>query len=263
MHLVDSRVIENVRVGERHFRIALEAPPIADSVRPGQFVMVRVAQGRDPLLRRPFAVYSVGDGVIELLYRIVGRGTTILSGVRAGDSLSLLGPMGTPFEIPDSVERALVVAGGIGIASLTLLLETLRDRGTDGALYYGFRGAGETLEIERYRGLSAQMGVSSEDGSLGRPGFVTDWITTGREREPVVVADAWYGCGPISMMKTLARLAGERGIACQVSLEARMACGLGVCLGCAVPTVGGEYRRVCKDGPVFDASEILWEEVPE
>jgi len=262
MHLIDGRVVENVRVGESHFRLAFEAPPIASSVRPGQFVMVRVAPGRDPLLRRPFAVYSTRDGAIEILYRVVGRGTALLAHVSPGETLSLLGPIGTPFQILRSVNRALVVAGGIGIASVTVLLETLRSQGVDATLYYGFKGKGEELELERYRRLTAHMEISSDDGCFGRAGLVTDRITQGREEGPENAADVWYACGPVPMLRVVAREAAVRGMACQVSLEARMACGLGVCLGCAVQTVGQGYRRVCRDGPVFHASEIVWEELP-
>jgi len=262
MYLIDGRVIENVRVGERHFRMAIEAPPIASSVRPGQFVMVRVAPGRDPLLRRPLAVYSVRDQMVELLYRVVGQGTSLLAEVSPGETLSLLGPLGSPFQIPKPMKRAIVVAGGIGIASMTILLKALRGERVEATLYYGFKGKGEALEIERYRSLAAHTEISSEDGCIGRAGLVTDRITDGDREAPEIAADGWYACGPVPMMRVVAREAESRGVACQVSLEARMACGLGTCLGCAVQTTGEGYRRVCRDGPVFNASEIVWEELP-
>lgn len=262
MQSVESKILYNDRVAEGYFRLGLEWK--APGVRAGHFVMLRVSDGMDPLLRRPFGVYrtigakgaSMRGAGVEILYRVVGRGTTILSAKRPGEALGVLGPLGNGFPVPEKGKKALLVAGGMGIAPLYMLAQ-----GLPGAtLLFGCRTKKETVLLRDFRGLGLRIKTATEDGSAGAKGFVTALLEKDIGKDTVV-----YACGPVGMLKAAAAICGKSGARCLVSLERSMACGIGVCLGCAVRTIDHEakkervYRMVCSDGPVFDGEEIDWE----
>ena len=244
------------------FRLRLEAPEIAAAARPGQFVMAACGVERDPLLRRPFSVHDVTeDGGLDLLIREVGRGTALLAALRAGERVSVLGPLGRGFSLPGESEQGEIalVGGGIGTAPLLFLARRLLERGRAAEGVHVLVGAAHAAEArilrEDFLELGCPVHISTDDGSLGHHGFVTELL-------PLLPAgiNRICACGPRPMMAAAARFAEARGIACEVSLETRMACGLGACLGCAVPVPGepNRYRHVCKDGPVFNAREVDW-----
>ncbi|MBI5599745.1 MAG: dihydroorotate dehydrogenase electron transfer subunit [Deltaproteobacteria bacterium] len=261
-------VAHNRLIAPGYYRMGLQWK--SPGVTPGQFIMLRVsADSLDPLLRRPFGVYDVLRGAkgIEILYRVVGRGTKIMSTLRPGDMADIFGPLGNGFPAVKDPGRAVMVAGGMGIAPFYMLAKDILKRGENAALFYGARGrtdAAIATDFRKLKGLKVE--VATEDGSMGEKGLVTDifgkkavWLAG----EASVV----YACGPSGMLKEVARISKKNGLRCFVSLERAMACGIGVCLGCAVRTgkTAGKgtdrkkYGMVCSDGPVFPGEDIEWE----
>jgi len=251
-------VLENRKLARKTYLMRLEAPAIARSGRPGQFVMVQTGpypeSGGGPLLKRPFSIHRLGPGdEIALLYRVVGVGTKLLALVRPGESLELLGPLGRGFDPPAGMKRAYLAAGGVGLAPLLALAEDLAGQ-ADLTLFYGEAAAAD-LPPESYLKLfPAEIVLTTEDGGAGEKGLVTRPLARALADDPAPV----LACGPAAMLAEAARLAQAYRVPAWVSLEARMACGLGACLGCAVPINKGGYARVCTEGPVFRAAEVQW-----
>jgi len=239
--------VTDVRVaGTDTVHIVFEAPEIASLSRPGQFLMVGFPSPfSDPFLRRPLAIAGASLNRIEILVRVAGWGTALISNVSPGDSLPVLGPLGNGFMEPTG--RTILAAGGIGVAPLLYA----HSHWDNTVLCYGESGASYLCET---RGNENKCRLCTEDGSLGIRGLVTDIL----EDEIEKGASAIYACGPLPMLKRTYEITKSTNIDCYVSLEERMACGIGVCQGCVVP-VDGEYKRVCRDGPVFDAGLIDWE----
>jgi len=262
-------VIANEQTQAGYGLLRLEAPAIARECTPGQFVMARVASVHDPLLRRAFAVHSADRdaGRLELLYGVVGKGTHLLAALRPGDTLDLLGPLGHGFEL-DLSRDSLLVAGGFGAAPLLFLAQEISRCGGSGRLFYGCRTATSLIRAAEFERLGIELVVATEDGSRGHRGLVTEVLLpalmAGGIGPPLATV---YGCGPRPMLAAVARLCSGVGVPCQVSLHSFMGCGIGACLGCAVPRKAGErnehltYAKVCVDGPVFDAAEIELEEL--
>lgn len=238
-------------------RMGLAAPELA-AARPGQFLTVRCGGGVAPFLRRPFAVFKTdrSSGRIEILFSTVGEGTRWLADRRPGDVLDLLGPLGKPFEPPQPTGRAVLVAGGVGIASLYLLATELARNGWRTSVLLGAPSAAALLCRDDLEDLGAAVEVATDDGSEGHKGPVTDLLPRHLHE-----ADAVFACGPWLMLHKVAAMCKEARVPCQVSLDRRMACGTGACMGCVVQVRTGrgvQYKRVCKDGPVFPAEEIVW-----
>ncbi len=236
---------------------------------PGQFVMLSPGalsgvMRSDPLLPRPMAVYretrSGDDCEIEILFKRHGRGTALLADSLPGQRLRLVGPLGRGFQVPGAGEQALLVAGGTGVASIRELAARCAEQaGPMPRVLLGARSAVDLMGLSDFETLEVSLGVSTEDGSLGREGRVTDLL------EDVLAKDEpfrVYCCGPTPMMRRVAELAEAAGRPCVVSLENPMACGFGVCLGCAAPMRAGGYALVCREGPVFAASDLSWEGMP-
>jgi len=250
-------VVRNEEVARDTFLMELESPSIASAAKPGQFVMLRVSERPDPLLRRPFSICNTRDGtILFLLYRVVGKGTRIMAGTKAGSLLSVLGPLGRGFEPPGAGEACLFVAGGMGIAPLALLARSLEERHI--SFMAGYGTAAEIIPPEQMGMQGIEIELATDDGSAGYHGLVTGLLEEGLAEKGRKFV---YSCGPLPMLRKVADLCLEKGVACQVSLESAMACGLGACQGCAVkaaPREGRAYLHVCGDGPVFNASAIDW-----
>ena len=270
-----ARIVRHEALNPDHFLLTLECPSIARASRPGQFVMLQVREGHDPLLRRPMSVFRVPPGRrrIQILYKVVGPGTRYLSRQPPGAELRTLGPLGNGFRLPRGAARAAVppsrpvlVAGGIGIAIFPFLLEALPPRGPRPILLFGARTARDLVALDAFRRRGTLLRLATEDGSRGARGFVT------RLLEPLLEAPRGpaaadgrpelYVCGPTPMMKAVGALAVEAGVPCQLALESQMPCGIGVCLGCVVrcrdeDPGGPPFRRVCTEGPVFEAARVL------
>jgi dihydroorotate dehydrogenase electron transfer subunit len=262
----EASVVENRAEGGANRRLVLrvEGWPGFD---PGQFVMVspgaRAAAHRtDPLLPRPMAVYRAREGNgaadVEILYKVIGRGTRLLAETLPGQRIGVVGPLGCAFDPPEPGGRALMVAGGTGIASVYEFAR--RSSGeTAVSVLLGARTAEDLMGVADFSDLDVDLRISTEDGSSGKRGLVTALL----EEALGEAGDARvYACGPTPMMRRCAELVAERGRSCTVSLENHMACGFGVCLGCAAPLRGGGYALVCRDGPMFDAAAMDWEGLP-
>ncbi len=236
--------------------LTINSPQIASTARPGQFVMVRCSSVDDPLLRRPFSIHNTSpDGTIQILFKIIGRGTAILSRLQPGQSISLIGPLGKGFEFSRSGPVCLL-GGGMGIAPLYLLAKQLQEKHkyNDIVLLGAARGCEVTGLNDQFIELGMQVQCATDDGSFGHHGFVTELLS---DLDPSV--QKVFACGPFPMMKIVAAYCKEQNINCQVSLETHMACGLGACLGCTIHGSDGKYRHVCKHGPVFNGLEVAWE----
>jgi len=254
-----AKVLLNRPAGRGYYRLVLQAPALAAAAAPGHFVMLRVSENLDPLLARPFGISAIiSKRYIELYYRVVGRGTTLLSTVEPGQTLTVLGPLGNGFPAPERSSTPLLVAGGSGFPPL---LYFATHYGKQSHLFVGSRDK-ECLPpaavMKDLRSRTKAIHYATEDGSRGVCGFVTDTLAKYLIRPAAGGAPVIYACGPNAMLAAVSRLAAEHSVPCYVSMEERMACGLGVCMGCSVSMKAGGYKRVCKEGPVFLASEIDW-----
>jgi dihydroorotate dehydrogenase electron transfer subunit len=255
-------ILYNKKIGPDYFRMALECPALAGMARPGQFVMVRVPDMPVPFLRRPFSVHRPlieAEKLIgfELLYKVVGKGTRVMSEMKAGDLLDVLGPLGNGFSYSKGLNRAFLVAGGVGVASLYYLAQRLSEDSAAGmTIFLGGCSAADILCEKAFRAMGAVVMITTEDCSLGETGLITPVVdkTIHSDGKPDVI----FACGPLPMLKAVGDIAAAHGVPCQLSLESAMACGFGVCLGCAVETASadGGYWHVCKDGPVFDSRDV-------
>ncbi len=262
-------VLRNREIVPEIFLLALEEPRIAAQSRPGQFLMVSLAELDEPLLPRPFAVFNVEGPRLEILYRRVGRGTALLARMRAGEVLNVLGPLGNGFSLPEPSVAALVLAGGIGIASVHFLLLHLLRRGGTGhtILLYGCRTREEHIPLGTLESRGLLIRRAAEDGKRGLKGKVTELLPKFRDEGivPSTTETEAFVCGPLPMLKAAAGQLEQFRIPAQFSLEARMACGYGVCQGCVIPVGDGgdpaglRYRKVCTEGPVFPAADVFWE----
>ena len=220
---------------------------------PGQFAQVRVDGSPSTYLRRPISLHDVRaqQREIDLLVQQVGEGTRHLAKAQVGDIINVMLPLGNGFTLPDAGERVLLTGGGIGIAPLYYFAKVLNEKGIHPAMLLGGKSKADLIRLEDYQRLGETF-VTTEDGSLGEKGFVTQHSVWGRQR-----FDKIYVCGPKPMMKAVARLAAEQDTWCEVSLENLMACGLGACLCCVEDTVDG-HVCVCKEGPVFNTRRLKW-----
>ena len=266
---------ENVALARDTYRIRFACPEVARRVLPGQFVMLRLPQGNDPLLGRPLAIYDVANDptgnphFLDIVYLTVGKMTTLLAESQIGSRLEVWGPLGNGFP-PTPVEHLVMVAGGIGqtpfhaLAQESLGLRTFGDPARQVApakkvtLCYGARSREYLAGVEDFRRLGVDVRLSTDDGSLGHHGLVTDLIQPVLEESPASCRIVC--CGPEAMMNATAKIANERKVPCQLSLESPMACGVGICFSCVtkIRDASGNwvYRRTCVEGPVFDANDV-------
>jgi dihydroorotate dehydrogenase electron transfer subunit len=241
---VSARIAAQKQVSDGVFELVFEDRSMANAL-PGQFVQVRCEA---TLLRRPLSLYQVEGGRVSLLYRVRGSGTEWLSHLKEGDVLDVLGPLGKPFEPPSEGERLLLVGGGIGIAPLACFAA----RYPVASAIAAFRSGSGAIGLAPFHEASIPLSIHTDDASLGEPRPLIEII-----QEQIAGIDRVLACGPEGMMKEISEVARLHGVRCEVSLERKMACGTGLCLGCVVPLQNG-YARACKDGPVFDAEEVLW-----
>lgn len=250
---VRARVKSSTELMPATWLVWLDAPEIAQRARPGQFVMARCAEDHDHLLRRPLSIHKTdGSGGVALLFELVGRGTSWLSQRDPGDLVDLIGPLGNGFVVDADTRNLFLVAGGIGIAPLALLAQEASRQGKKVTMLQGAQTASLLCPRDQMPPGSI-VDSCTDDGSSGRRGLVTSLVD-----EYVGEADQVFACGPVSMYKAMAGLDCLRGRSVQVSLEERMACGLGACYGCTVKTTKGQ-KQVCHDGPVFELSDIIWQ----
>jgi len=255
-----------VSASYRH--LGISAPDFPATIGPGQFVMVRPPLVADPLLPRAFSIYRIsqaegGTPVVEILYKVVGKGTHYLAQMDPGQPLELLGPLGNSFTIPGA-GSAVLVAGGIGVPPIAALAARMGN--PDSAVgtlevFLGGKSSDDILCVKDFEAVGGRVRITTEDGSLGRRGLITDLLApflSLLHASPATI----FTCGPPGMLSAVAHLAEEHDIPCQTSVEANMACGFGACMGCAIEArsigSGPAYKLVCKDGPVFDSRELVW-----
>jgi dihydroorotate dehydrogenase electron transfer subunit len=247
------RIIENRQITSDFFILELAGDQKLPEIKPGQFAQLKVEGSPETFLRRPVSIHDVdyGANTMKLLIQVAGKGTKQLSLLKNGEFLNMIYPLGNSFSTPSPRERILLVGGGCGIAPLLYLAKTLKSNGNALDILLGFRNKGRIIEYEQYLKLG-KVHLTTEDGSVGEKGFVTDHSLLKDSN-----FDRVYCCGPDSMMQAVARWSSERHILCEVSLENLMACGIGACLCCVVDTVHG-HVCTCIDGPVFNINDLKW-----
>ncbi|MBQ9020716.1 MAG: dihydroorotate dehydrogenase electron transfer subunit [Eggerthellaceae bacterium] len=251
-----TQIVSNIKAAENLYFIDVHSPQIAQALRPGQFIHMQIPGMPDKILRRPFSVYKTDAeaGTLCVLYQVVGAGTEHLSTLNAGERCSLIGPIGNAWA-PPAGARCLLVGGGVGAAPLFMLAQELAQAAHGVHVVLGAQTKDALVALADYEALPhTTLSAATDDGSFGYAGFCTqpaqDAIDSG-EYDYVAV------CGPEPLIKIVSGLAQDAGLPCEVSLERRMACGIGACLSCVVDTVEGK-KRCCVDGPIFKASEVVW-----
>jgi dihydroorotate dehydrogenase electron transfer subunit len=256
----NAQVLEHRDIQGGYKRLVLRAPGIAPEVRPGQFVHLRVPHLEAAVLRRPFSVFTADDDSLAILYKDIGHGTAVLKGAAPGETISLIGPLGRGFRVDIGERVPVLVAGGYGMAALYLLARALPARGV---AFFGGKTAGDILCVDEFEALGWRVIIATEDGSRGERGLVTvpldAWLDSGPPGPP-----EFFACGPMDMLRAI----GERAIAgdwkAWLALDRHMGCGVGACLTCVqkirTPDGGWTWQRVCREGPVFESREIVWEE---
>jgi dihydroorotate dehydrogenase electron transfer subunit len=244
-----------------YFLFALKSPSIATQAQPGQFLMVKVSDGHPyPLLRRPLSIHSRDKKMIEVFFKVAGTGTALLAQKKVGESLDILGPLGKGFRLDESLKgkKLFAVGGGRGIAPLYFLVQELRSLGVSIKIFYGGQTHEDLPLREKFEKSGINTAYSTDDGSFGFKGFVTGLLEADLRK---MVPDKIYACGPEAMLEKIAQISKKRNIPAEFSLESLMGCGFGACWGCVKRIKKGEkegWVKVCEEGPVFSADEIIW-----
>ncbi|MDD4798961.1 MAG: dihydroorotate dehydrogenase electron transfer subunit [Clostridia bacterium] len=251
-----AQITLNRQVGIDIWQMRLQTPQIAKAARAGQFVMLQCGTGLDPFLKRPLGIHEIAAdfGVITCVYRVVGRGTGLLSKLPVGSQITVLGPCGRPWPQLNAA-KAVIIGGGMGIAPLLPLAEDLSARGNT-EIYLGANSSDELFALVDFA-KCGNLRVATLDGSAGVKGFVTELLPTDLSATEI------FACGPLPMMKAVAELAARQNINCWLSLEEHMGCGIGTCMGCVRPIKENDkivYKRVCREGPVFNATEVVFDD---
>jgi dihydroorotate dehydrogenase electron transfer subunit len=251
--IADLKVVENKRLNDDFFILELSGSDKLPDFRPGQFVQVKIEGSHDTFLRRPISIHDVdyGKNTFRLLIQIAGTGTRKLSEISPGDFLNLIYPLGNSFSVPNINEKVLIAGGGCGVAPLLFLGKYLKSNNCVPDVLLGFRNSERIIELDQYFEIGKVL-ITTEDGSRGEKGFITDHsILNSNEYSRI------YCCGPLSMMKAIAKHCLKNSIFCEVSLENLMACGIGACLCCIVDTVKGNLCT-CTEGPLFNINDLKW-----
>ncbi len=258
-YVLDCEITAHVEAAPEHRRMVLRAPEIAAAARPGQFCMLEVREGYCPFLRRPMSIERIFEDSVSILYKIAGEGTRMLAGLQAGTRINVQGPLGHGFPIEHDCARYILVAGGIGVAPLPGLAEALIEQtGSAPEILLAARTDNFLLCEKEFAQMGCVTTLATDDGSAGFKGFADACLRRLEPDADTVV----YVCGPTVMMRAIHDVCVEAGARCHASLEAEMACGDGVCMGCVVETIAenafGKMARVCREGPVFESRAIRW-----
>lgn len=257
MREIEAKILSNTEVKPGIFNIVFAVPEICDEARPGHFVFVKIEGQGAPLLRRAFGIYrATKSGTVEILFKVVGEGTKILSQKPVGEKVRLSGPCGNGFDVKKGCTH-LIAGGGMGVAPLMFLVDELKAAGEEMHIFTGARTERELLCYKEMGLLCPNITVTTDDGTLGEKTFVSVPL---EEKLKVLKNAVIYACGPHPMLKTIAALGAKYNAQTQVSLEEKMGCALGVCQGCPVEVKNKDtkYKMVCKDGPVFMGEDIVW-----
>lgn len=258
--LIMAELIKKEQLKPDIFKFSVKAPSIVKEAKPGNFIEIRVTDQLDPFLRRPISIYNLDreNGILEFIFQVKGKGTELLAKREEGKTIDIVGPIGYGTFKYDDYENIAIIGGGIGVFPLYELAKCAKADDKNVTTYLGFRNKDFVVLEEEFRKVSNELVLTTDDGSYAEKGFAINYLEKDIEAGKV---DAIYACGPLPMLKAVQKLAIEKEIPCQISLEEKMACGLGVCLGCAVKTAKSpkdapEYWHVCKAGPVFNAKDV-------
>ena len=253
-----AEILSNLNLKGDYYKVVFNAGKIVkENVKPGHFAHVQINGLRDKILRRPFSIYNIEkDGKLEIVYKTVGEGTRFLSELKPGTVCDVLGPLGNPYSYPAEDEIPVIAAGGYGSAAMYLIAKNSKNKGV---LLIGARNKSELILQNEYEKLGFRVEVATDDGSLGHKGFVTELLEKYAEEPKYKI----YGCGPNPMMYAMAKILNKYNKIGELSLDHAMCCGIGGCYTCVVKVKSGEsdwkYSRTCKEGPVFNSSEIYIE----
>ncbi|MGD9140580.1 MAG: dihydroorotate dehydrogenase electron transfer subunit [bacterium] len=258
-YCIRAAILENERIGDSYYLMKLDVGRMASDCNPGEFIHLRSLAADWPFLRRPFSIYSSdGEGTIEIVYKVVGKATSLMSDAIPGDVFDVMGPLGRPFNLGAGASRVIAVGGGVGIPPLVFFCRRYAAALDEMHLIVGAKTSAEIIVPVSLIVEGVRVTYYTEDGSKGEEGLVTDGLGPALEKAAGGGLEV-IACGPRGMLAEVARAARHKGVKCQVSVEEIMACGVGACLSCAVPGAGGGYLHACKDGPVFDSEAIDWE----
>ena len=257
---VFAELIKKEKLLDDLYKFSVDAKEIVELANPGNFIEIRINENSDPFLRRPISIYNLDkkNGVLEFIFQVKGKGTELLAKKKEGDKIDIIGPLGNGTFKFEEYKNIAVIGGGIGIFPLYELSKQAKNAGKKVYTYLGFRNKDlVTLENE-FDEVSTMLTITTDDGSYKNSGFAINYLKNDLEKNNI---DCIYACGPLPMLKAVKKLAEEKEIPCQISLEEKMGCGMGVCLGCAVRTATStddnpQYLHVCKAGPVFNSKMV-------
>ena len=255
-----AKLIDKKQIIKDIYKFSVDAKEIVELSRPGNFIEIRISNETDPFLRRPISIYNMDKekGILEFIFQVKGKGTKILANKQIGEEIDIIGPLGYGTFKFDKYNNISIIGGGIGIFPLYELAKQAKEKGKNINCYLGFRNKDFVMLEKEFEKVTNNLTIATDDGSYKNKGFAINYLKEDINKNKT---DCIFACGPIQMLREVQKYAIENNIDCQLSLEERMACGLGVCLGCAIKTSKStkeapEYWHVCKAGPVFNAKDI-------
>lgn len=257
---VFAELIKKEKLLEGLYKFSVDAKEIVELANPGNFIEIRINENSDPFLRRPISIYNLDkkNGVLEFIFQVKGKGTELLAKKKEEDKIDIIGPLGNGIFKFEEYKNIAVIGGGIGIFPLYELSKQAKNAGKKVYTYLGFRNKDLVTLEKEFEDVSTTLTITTDDGSYKNSGFAINYLKNDLEKNNI---DCIYACGPLPMLKAVKKLAEEKEIPCQISLEEKMGCGMGVCLGCAVRTATStddnpQYLHVCKAGPVFNSKMV-------
>lgn len=257
---VFAELIKKEKLLDGLYKFSVDAKEIVNLAKPGNFIEIRINENLDPFLRRPISIYNLDKerGILEFIFQIKGKGTELLSKKKEGDKIDIIGPLGNGTFKFEEYKNLAIIGGGIGIFPLYELAKQSRDLEKEVHTYLGFRNKNLVTLEDEFEQVSNTLTITTDDGSYQNSGFAINYLEKDLEKNNI---DCIYACGPLPMLRAVKKFAEEKNIPCQLSLEEKMGCGMGVCLGCAVKTASStkenpQYVHVCKAGPVFDSKLV-------
>lgn len=249
------KLVDKQELNHDVFKFSILSEKMAKEAVPGQFLEIKVSETLDPFLRRPISIYNVDKqkGILEFIFMVKGKGTELLSKREIGEYIDIIGPLGgNGFNIKE-YKNVAIIGGGIGIFPLYELAKNIKSSAKVN-MYIGFRNKEFVVLEQEFKSVSHKFTLTTDDGSYAQDGFAINYLKQDYQKEKF---DCIYACGPLPMLKAVQEFALQNNIPCQISLEEKMGCGIGTCMGCAVKLAGQDkYSRVCKEGPVFYADEV-------
>lgn len=254
---VKCELVKKEKLIDGIYKFSVKAPEIAKNAKPGQFLEIKISETGEPFLRRPISIYNISkeEGIVEFIFQVKGKGTELLAKVEVGKEIDIMGPLGFGSFKIENYKNVAIIGGGIGTYPLHELAKELKEK-SNVTMYMGFRNK-ELVTLEKeFEAVSDRLVITTDDGSYKEKGFAINFLKEDCKNEK---PDIIFACGPLPMLKAVREFAIEENIPCQISLEERMGCGIGACLGCAVKVISGKEPRfghVCKEGPVFNAKDV-------